>query len=154
PGNLQATAETIFGGPTRDHDLLSRKMEAGMRECVAIVVMPSFVPFVHVDFRSNWFLLADKHSHFQKAGHRVMDVKSAVQESRDIVQLRELSYACFKDATLYRDGEVNRLQRAVQQLDRQLPLQSAKIPMPYENSLSGFELFSDGATSLAPSLFG
>ena len=35
------------------------KIEPGMRECVAIVLMPSFVPYADFTVRSNWFKLTN-----------------------------------------------------------------------------------------------
>lgn len=154
PGNLQAAAETLIGGANRERDLAHRKMEPAMRECEAIVVMPSFVPYVSVDFRSNWFRLADCNWRLQRAGHREMDLRNAVDASKEIVALKTAAQACFKDADKYRAGEVDRLLRAVDQLDKQLPLQTSHIQMPYENTLGGFEMFNTGVSDLAPELHG
>ena len=46
------------------------------------------------------------------------------------------------------------LLRRVEQLDRELPLQSLTSQLPYENTATGFELFSAGTTALAPELLG
>jgi hypothetical protein len=42
----------------------------------------------------------------------------------------------------------------VEQLDRELPLQSLVAQIPYENTAGGFELFNTGVTDLAPQLMG
>ena len=42
----------------------------------------------------------------------------------------------------------------VDQLDRELPLQSMRAMVPYENTLGGFEMFNTGVTDLAPELIG
>jgi hypothetical protein len=59
-----------------------------------------------------------------------------------------------KDAHLYRDGDVHRLVRAVEQLDRRLPMQTTYVQMPFENTLGGFEFFNTGVPDLAPELKG
>ena len=35
-----------------------------------------------------------------------------------------------------------------------LPMQSRVVQLPFDNSASGFDLFSDGATALVPELTG
>ena len=40
------------------------------------------------------------------------------------------------------------------QLEAMLPMQSRVVQLPFENSASGFDLFSDGATALVPELTG
>jgi hypothetical protein len=57
-GTLATLGETVRGGPTTDGDLMQRQLEPGQRECTAIIVMPSFVPWVTLDVRTNWFSLA------------------------------------------------------------------------------------------------
>ncbi len=157
PGNLEVvTREMILGQMDRERMLNDRKLEPGIRECEAIVIMPSFLQFVTVDTRTNWFRLNDKcdHSPFNRVLHREMNVSDAVDLSREMQKVHELSLVCQRDAHKYRDGEANRLLRAVETLDRQLPLQTAMVQMPYENTLGGFEMFSSGVTDLAPELHG
>ena len=55
---------------------------------------------------------------------------------------------------LYREGELRRLFVRVDQLDRELPLQTQRALVPYENTLGGFEMFNTGVTDLAPELIG
>ena len=40
------------------------------------------------------------------------------------------------------------------QLEAMLPMQSTVVQLPFENSASGFDLFSEGATALVPELTG
>jgi hypothetical protein len=54
--SLAALGETVCG-PSTDADLAQRQLEPGQRECVAIIVMPAFVPWITLDVRSNWFSL-------------------------------------------------------------------------------------------------
>ncbi len=44
PRTFTTIAETLFGGPSENAELRQRKLEPGIRECVALAVMPSFVP--------------------------------------------------------------------------------------------------------------
>ena len=54
----------------------------------------------------------------------------------------------------YRDADLRVLQTKLAQLDTILPMQSKVIQLPFENSASGFDLFSEGATALVPELTG
>ena len=146
-GHLQTFAVDMFKGISRDHELRERRLEPGTREVTAIVIMPSFVPYVIFDTRTNWFKL----THPDK---REFTLQDTVAVSGEIMQMRRLSTACAKDAHLYRQDEVYRLTRAVEQLERRLPLQTTYAQMPFENSLGGFEFFNTGTADLAPELHG
>ncbi|UUO04976.1 hypothetical protein M4951_16480 [Blastopirellula sp. J2-11] len=146
-GNLATFGETLFGGPSEDADLRKRQLEPGMRECTAIVVMPSFVPFMTFDVRSNWYHLTHP-KQTDPSMHETMKL------SRSIKSMQQLAMTCGQCAHLYRDGEVSRLLRRVDQLERELPLQTMRAQIPYENTTGGFELFSSGITDLAPELIG
>ena len=155
-GNLgTAVHDLIGGGPNRDDDLNDRRLEPGIRECTALVVMPSFVPYAVLDTRSNWFRLADHHSIIPpKFLSRKGDLREAVDLSADVVELRNLANSCFQDAHLYRDGDIYRLKRAIETLERSLPLQTAYVEVPYENLLGGFDLFRSDVQGLKPTLRG
>src|SRR6202007_1823298 len=58
------------------------------------------------------------------------------------------------DAACYRDGDFQRLILKAKQLEARLPLQSATVQVPYENTLGGFAMFNTGVTDLAPELTG
>ncbi len=143
------TRDLLIGGPTREEELKHRKLEPGIRECTAVVLMPSFVPYVTFDSRSSWFPLSQ-----YQAKSRVMDLEDSVELSREITALRQLSQSCVKDAHLYRDGEVHRLLRSVEQLDRSLPLQTQYVQMPFDTSVVPSDLFTPGASGLVPALEG
>ena len=136
-----------FRGTPRDRDVCKRQIEPGMRECVAIVLMPSFVPYADFDVRSNWFRLHNPRN-------AALTMKDTVKLSRAITSMRRSKARCSQCAHLYRDGEVKRLMKRVHQLDRELPLQSMRTQVPYENTLGGFEMFNTGVTDLAPELIG
>ncbi len=143
---VRAFGETVFGrGP--DANLREAALEPGMRECTAIVLMPSFVPYCDFDVRSNWFRLDNPRA-------SDLSMHQSMQLSRSIRAMQDCSAQCIECAHLYRDGEPDRLLKRVHQLDRELPLQSMRAQIPYENTLGGFEMFSNGVTDLAPELVG
>jgi hypothetical protein len=145
--NIAAFADTLIGSNSQKRDLADRRLEPGIRECTAIVVMPSFVPYVTFDVRTNWFSL----NHPQQTDQ---NMRRTLELSRSIKAMQNSAAHCAQCAGLYRDGEVARLLRRVDQLDRELPLQSMLTQIPYENTSGGFELFNTGVTDLAPELVG
>jgi len=146
-GNIATFGETLFGGPTRDQDMRQRELETGMRECVAIVIMPSFVPYVRIDTRTNWFQITNPRQ-------TEISMRQTMQLSRSIKNMEHLANCAADVCDYYRDGEVERLLRRVKQLDRELPLQTMLVQVPHENTVGGFEMFNRGITDLAPELIG
>lgn len=146
PSLMGAVSETICG-TSQDKDLRQRNLEEGQRECVAVVLMPSFVPYVDFDVRANWFKLTNPKN-------SALTMKETVRLSRAIAAMRNSRAQCTQCAHLYREGEITRMMRRVEQLDRELPLQSMRTQVPYENTLGGFEMFNTGVTDLAPELIG
>jgi hypothetical protein len=138
--------DQFIGGPNRDALLKQRRLEPGMRECVAIVVMPSFVPYATLDTSSGWFDLTNPKS-------RVMDSVDAMNLSRQVKSI-ELGSPNIADADEYRNGDLELLKRKAKQLSSRLPLQTTKVQVPYENTLGGFAMFNTGVTDLAPELIG
>jgi hypothetical protein len=136
----------FIGGPTRDQLLRDRRLEPGVRECVAIVMMPSFVPYVSLDTTTNWFPITNPK-------HKCLDTAQAVKLSRT-VQTIKVGQSGVKDACDYRPGEFERLQRRAEQLEARLPMQTQVNPVPILNTYGGFEMFSNGTSDLAPELFG
>ena len=141
-----AFGESVFGR-FADANKREAEIEPGMRECVAIVLMPSFVPYCDFNVTTNWFRLDNPRS-------TEISTHKSVQLSRSIKKMEECSLHCVQCAHLYRDGETDRLLNRVEQLERQLPMQSMRAQVPYENTLGGFEMFSNGVTDLAPELIG
>jgi hypothetical protein len=139
--------EMLIGGPSRDAGMRTSMLEAGTRECVAVVLMPSILTQVNVDFRSSWYRLDKPHS-------RKFDLEDSVSLGQEVVELQNLCQQCFKDKSKYRHGDVWRLEKAVNQLEKQLPLQNSIVQVPNENSLGGTQLFEGGQTSLGPELIG
>lgn len=146
PGTLGALGQTIFGGPTRDTLIRQRRLEPGMRECVAMVIMPSFIEDISVTSRSSWF-------HLMNPADKELTVTDAMQLS-SAQQAIQNFLNCIRDCNCYRAGDVAHLSDVVGQLEQRLPLQSTSVQVPYENSLGGYELLQSGVTGLAPDLVG
>jgi hypothetical protein len=146
-GNAAAFWQSLAGGPTTDQDMRRRQLEPMSRECVAIVIMPSFVPYVTFDTRTRYFKLTN-------AEHGEVSMRETLELSRSIKAMQNSAAQCSACAQLYRDGEVDRLLRRVHQLDRSLPLQTMRVQLPFENTAGGFELFNRGVTDLSPELIG
>ncbi len=147
-GNFQAfVRDMVVGGPTDFQLERKREIEPGMRECVAIVLMPSFVPHLTIHSRSNWFRLGSP-------GHTQNSIHDTLEYSRVVKQMEYNAMQCGQCAHLYRDGEVDRLLKRVHQLDRELDLQTLQCQVPVENTHGGFEILSAGTRELAPELLG
>ena len=146
PGNLGSFYQSVVGGPTRDHDTRDRQLEPGIRECVAIVIMPSFVPYVTFESRASWFGLTNPR-------RKALTIHDTMKISRNYQAVRR-SLCCAKESCIYRPGDVAHLTRVMNQMDRKLPFQQTKVQIPFENTLGGFEMFSTGVTDLAPELYG
>ena len=146
-GTLTALGESIRGGPTTDGDLRQRRLEPGLRECTAIVVMPSFVPAVTFDVSTHFFALVHPR-------HADPTMRQTLELSRAVQAMRTTYDRCIRCADRYRPGEFARLQRLVDKLDRRLPLQTLEARIPHENLAGGFELFNTGVSDLAPELVG
>lgn len=138
--------DLLCGGPSRDALLRQRRLEPGPRECVALVIMPSFVPYATIETTSNWFMLTNPKQ-------KQMDHRDAMRLSRTVKSIENCA-GQVQDAQCYRDGEWQRLWQRVKQLEHRLPTQTLKFQVPYENTLGGFEMFSNGVTDLAPELLG
>ncbi len=140
-----AFTETLCGGPSDDAERMHRRLEAGQRECTAIVVMPAFVPFVVFDVKTRWYSLAHP-----------ADTKPSTREtmlfSRSLKAIETGVLECQQNAHLYRPCELEQLMQTVRKLDRRLPTQMMQSPIPFENTSGGFELFNTGITDLAPEL--
>jgi hypothetical protein len=146
-GNLATLTDTLCGTSSTTRDLTTRRLEPGMRECTAIVVMPSFVPFVTFDVRTNWFSLTHP---------KVTDqsMRQAMLLSRSVKSMQQTAARCCRSGDACRDSDLAKLLRSIDQFDRTLPLQTMIAQIPAENTAGGFELFNTGITDLAPELIG
>jgi hypothetical protein len=138
--------DLLWGGPSRDALLRQRRLEPGQRECVAIVMMPSFVPFATLEVSSDWFCLTNPKCKSPNLPH-VMKLSKRVKAITDCGPQ-------VTDAHCYRDGDMQRLLERGKQLEARLPLQTLSVQIPYENTLGGFAMFNAGITDLAPELTG
>jgi hypothetical protein len=138
--------DMLIGGPKKNALLRQRRLEPGIRECVAVVMMPSFVPYADLSVNSNWFALTNPK-------RKLMDAECAMRMSK-AVKMIETCGPQVADAACYRDGDLCRLMDKAKQLGDRLPYQSASVQIPYENTLGGFAMFNTGVTDLAPELTG
>jgi hypothetical protein len=139
-------SQLIGGGPGPDYQLRKSKLESGQRELTAVLLLPTFSPMMRMNVAGNWFKLNDPEhlvfhtGHMMERGRRVQELRQAVIE------------AC--NAEHYREDDLRVLRGKLAQLEAMLPMQSKVIELPFENSASGFDLFSGGATALVPELTG
>ncbi len=138
--------DLLVGGPRRNALLHQRRLEPGQRECIAIVIMPSFVPYADLTVTSNWFSLTNPNC-------KMMDSQFAMRLSKSVRAIEKCGPNAF-DADCYRDGDLIGLLQKAQQLSRRLPIQLTTVQIPYENTLGGFGMFNTGVTDLAPELNG
>jgi hypothetical protein len=166
--NIAAFGRQIFVGPrSPESNMRTWALDEGPRECVAIVVMPSFVQRVRVDIRSEWFPIGKrkfaqnivKGDIFRWQGPKL---KKAMRYSKT---LNEILYnstpanpprSVGSTGTRYRQKDIDWLARYAKEerLEEKLPIRTASVNVPYENTLGGFQMFSGGATALGPELYG
>ena len=152
---FESTTTTVFrdmlrGGPNKDDVRRSWEIEPGMRECTAVVLMPSFITHVTFDVRGNYFPMG------RHKLHEPSDTRTSIEENMEMshkIRLME-NAACSitAEANCYRDGETQRLLRRADQVAKKLPLQTVHARVPNENTMGGFEMFSSGITDMAPEL--
>lgn len=153
--NLKVICQNMLrGGPNRDDLRKSWELEAGQRECVAIVLMPSFIDHMTFESRGNYFKMTD--CHFDLGNHRDLTAKVA-QDVRWSQQMQGLN--CLLDQIAceqanFLPGETERVRNRIEQLSRRMPMQTVHARVPNENTIGGFEMFSSGVTDLAPELMG
>src|SRR5262249_34701089 len=112
----------------------------------ALVIMPSFVPYVDLEITGNWFRLADPKC-------KALNLRQTMRLSRSVKSIQDVAqWTC--DGDCYRPGDVPLMLRRLDQLSQRLPLQYQLVNMPYENTHGGFALLSTGVTDLAPELVG
>jgi hypothetical protein len=145
--NIHAIANLLInGGPGRNYQIDNSKLEPGMRELTAVVVMPSFVRGMRLDVAGDWFRLHDPDERTIHTS-RTIELGRRINEARDAL---EAACKCGK----YRPEDVERLRARLHQLEVMLPLQTQFVKVPYQNTLGGIALFTQGETALAPELSG
>lgn len=147
PGNLTvAVRDLLVGGRGPGHTLRHERLEPGIRECVALVIMPSFIPGVDLDVVGNWFRLAHPKC-------KELDLKDALRLSQTVRVLQDRAVgACDHDR--FRAGDGGVVLAKLDQVSQRLPLQHQQVDVPFENTHGGFELLSSGVTDLGPELLG
>jgi hypothetical protein len=136
----------LRGGPGPNYQIKNSKIEPGLRELTAVVVMPSFVRGMRLDVSNDWFRLSDP-------DERKIHTARTVELGRRINEARAaLASAC--SCGLYRPEDTERLKVKLHQLEAMLPMQTQFVKVPYENTLGGFALFTQGLTALVPELSG
>ncbi len=145
--NFRAVTNMLLrGGPGANYQIAQSKIEPGLRELTAVVVMPSFVRGVRIDVANDWYRLVDP-------DERKVHTARAVELGRKINEASDcLAAACA--CGRYRPEDVERLRVRLHQLEQLLPLQTQFVRVPYENTLGGSLLFTQGASALVPELTG
>ncbi len=140
------TSQLISGGPGPNYQIRKSKLEGGLRELTAVLLIPTFLPTMRMNVSSNWFKLTDP-------AHMIFHTGRMMEQGRRVQELRQgVDEAC--NSHRYRDSDVRVLRAKLAQLEAMLPMQSRVIQLPFENSAAGYDLFSDGATALVPELTG
>ena len=139
-------SQLIGGGPGPDYQIKKSKLEAGMREQTAVLLIPTFLPTMRMNVAGNWFKLNDPE-------HLVFHTNRMMERGRKVQELRKAVLdAC--SAQQYRGADLRVLQSKLAQLEAMLPMQSKVVQLPFDNLANGFDLFSEGATALVPELTG
>jgi hypothetical protein len=107
--------------------------------------MPNFLHYIRLDVENNWFKLNNPDDFRVTTGRRV-------EQGRVVKMLHECAQACNTEQ--YREADVRVLFSKLKQLENMLPLQTHVVPVPFENTLGGFDLFGQGNTAIAPQLIG
>ncbi len=145
--NFQALfRDLLVGGYSPGYFLRRRRLENGIRECVALVIMPCFVPYIDLEVTGNWFRLADPKC-------KALNLKQVMRLSRSVQRIRNDSQSAC-DQGRYRAGDVGLMMARLEQLSERLPLQHQLVSVPYENTHGGFKMLSTGVTVLGPELLG
>ena len=146
--NLQTISNLLIRGGSlgRNYQMNNSKLEAGLRELTAVIIMPSFLERVRFDVTGNWFPLHDPNE---------MAVPTArmIEQGRKVMLLRQ-SLETPEICEHYRPEDLERLKTRVDQVESMLPMQTRRVQVPYENTLGGFQLFTPGSTALVPEIIG
>ncbi len=145
--NPRALFNLVYrGGPGPKYQPNNSKIEPGMRETLAVVVMPSFIRGMRLDIANDWYRLSDPDERKLKTA-KAVELGRMINEARDAL---DQACACGR----YRTEDTDRLRAKLHMLEAQLPLQTQFVKVPYENTLGGFALFTQGTTALVPELSG
>ena len=113
------------------------RIDPGMRECTALVILPSFLPAITINTRSRWFGLDCP----EKTEPKIERMYNLAERWRTL-------------GAGSTSGTANQVMFSWDQ-NSGLPFQTMGISLPYETALGGYTLLNDqGVGSLGPDLFG
>ncbi len=139
-------SQLVAGGPGPDYGTRHSKLEPGIRELTAAVLVPGFLPTVRMQVSGNWFKLTDPE-------HLVVPTRRMMEQGRRVQELRG-EFAAVSNAQAYRAEDLRVLGAKINQVEAMLPQQSRVVLLPFANTASGFDLFAEGSTAMAPELSG
>jgi hypothetical protein len=146
PGTIGAFTQTLFGTANRDNDMKTRQLEPGIRDCTAVVIMPSFIPYVDITTRANWFGITNPRK-------KELTLHDTMRISRNYQTLQNALYQTC-DSSCYRPADIAGMRETLQKLETRMPFQTMRVEVPYQNTLGGFDLFETGISGLGPELLG
>ena len=75
-------SQLIWGGPPPNYQIRKSKLEPGVRELNAVLLIPTFLPAMRMNVSTNWFKLTDPEHLVHHTG-KMMERGRQVQELRD-----------------------------------------------------------------------
>ncbi len=143
--NIAAAMRTLWStGPTEHYDLKHRELEPGIRECEAIIVLPSIATRVAFDVTTNWERLT-------KPGATKRSYEEMISLGQRLHQLK-FDAVRVRDQDCFRPGDYERMLSRIEQMDKMLSMQSLTVDIPFEYEVAAADLFSKGNAHLKPEL--
>lgn len=145
--NLVVFSNLLTGRlPERHYRLKHSRIEPGLRELTMVAVLPSFLERIRMDVAGNWFRLNHPDA-------KLVSTKRMLEQGQRVRQLNDaITRAC--DTGCYRPQDVEGIAARIVRAEAMLPMQTEFVPVPYENTQGGFDLFGQGSSSLVPQLVG
>jgi hypothetical protein len=135
----------LRNGPGPDYALRNQKIEPGLRECYALMIVPNFVPKIRLTTVTNFFDLKTCAPEQEMKNTNMVNLGRKLQTARTAMQR-------LCDSGCYRPVDLELLGSRINQLEAMLPLQSFQVSLPYEGELLGSEMFSSYNAGLGPRL--
>ena len=135
----------VWNGPGPNWDVKSRQIEPGQRECIAVMVVPNFIPALKISTVANWFDLTGHAARQQLENQQMLELSHGLQAVKNAL-------AGVSDSRQYRPQDLVHVTQRIQQLESQLPTQDYRVDLPDEGDMLGSEIFSSNAATLAPML--
>ncbi len=144
--NPRRIADLLYwGGPGPNWDVKNRQIESGPHECIALLVVPNFIPALRLATVANWFDLTGHSARQRIENQRMLELSHRLQIAKNAL-------AGVLDSRLYRPQDLVHITQRIRQLENQLPTQDYRVDLPDEGDLLGSEIFSSNAATLAPTL--